>query len=88
MVIRTSTSIRRSANGKFKPGFECKALSRALREAGFASRHFPNRILRHFSLPLISYVTAIGSTSHSTYPAGDGSVANLLSMLPKSRRVR
>ncbi len=94
--MRHSNNARRSANGKFKAGFERKALPTTPREAGFAFRDhatpedaiFPTELLRHFSLLLIPYVTAIGSALHSTYSAGDGSAAIFRSMPPNSHRVR
>jgi len=63
--------------------------------AGFASGAqptpvndpFPERFRRHFSRRP-GVIIEICSALHSPYPAGDGSIAILRSMLPKSRRVR
>jgi hypothetical protein len=48
---------------------------------------FPERFRRHFALRP-SVVIEICSALRSRYPAGDGSIAILCNMLPKSRRVR
>jgi hypothetical protein len=56
----SSTDTRRSAIGRFKPGFECTALASAPGEAGVASGghatsgkcYFSNQILRHLLLPV------------------------------------
>lgn len=58
-LFSSTTDNGRSANGRFKPAFDCKAPPIAPGEADFASgghatsgkRHFPDRILGHFSLP-------------------------------------
>jgi hypothetical protein len=49
--------------------------------------HFFTRFRRHVSLRH-NVAIAICRTLHSPYPAGDGSIAILCSMLPESRRVR